>query len=334
MADFSSTEKTNATWKHLFGILGTSNSVPGKFWYEETIPASHIVVPNDIWSSSIPSATTLAQAKLNAGAIVEDRSDGISVTLVANGSNWDISSPTAVPVIGMQVTNTHPSPTWIKSITTVVDNGGGSYTITLNNNSGVSAGSAVLQRRVFLTVDPTTNGLAWFARSVYGSTFSSIIQDFIQPQLFGKGYTIRLFKADGTEILTTQGAWIFNSQKGIMLFAQGQTPANLGYAMPVYIEGFRYTGSFGAGTSLPSGTLHDTLRFDGSNYVPNSSLKADGNDVFVENELVVSGSVVLPSGITPVTSGSIGSEGEFRWSNQFLYVKTALGWARTNLNYF
>lgn len=333
MADFTSTEKTNAAWKHLFGILGTSNGSPGKFWYEEKVAASHIITPNDIWASGVSVANNLTQAKANAGPVVQDRSDSANITLVSNGSNWDIVA-SFEPVVGMQVTNTHPSPTWIKSITAVVDNGGGNYTITLNNNSGVSAGSAVLQRRIFLTVDPTSNGLAWFARSVYGDNFSAAIQNFIQPQLFGNGYSVRLFRANGVEILTTEGAWIFNWQKGVMLFAVGQTPTNLGYPTPVYIEGFRYTGSLGAGSSLPSGQLNDTLRYDGSNYIPNSSLKADGTDVFVQNRLTVSGSAVLPSGVTPVTSGSIGTQGEFRWDNRFLYVKTALGWARTSLNYF
>lgn len=333
MADFNSTEKTNAAWKHLFGILGTSNGSPGKAWYEENVPASHIITSNDIWTSSIPAASNLTQAKANGGAIVQDRSDGANITLATNGSNWNITS-SFTPVVGMQVTNVHPNPTWIKSITAVVDNGGGSYTITLNNNTSVSAGSAVLHRRIFLTVDPASNGLAWFSRSIYGDSFSSNIENFIHPQLFGKGYSVRLFRANGVEVLTTEGAWIFNPQKGVVLFANGQTPSALSYQTPVYIETFRYIGSLGGGSSLSPGNTNDTLRFDGSNYIPNSSLQADGTDVFVQNRLTISGSVVLPSGVSPVTSGAPGTSGEFRWDNQFLYVKTALGWARTNLNYF
>lgn len=340
MADFSNSEKVNAGWKHLFGILGTANGdgAAGKYWFEEQLPATHIVVPADIWADTVPSAANITAAKglaTTSGAVVEDRSDGEAVTLVSNGSDWDITVTGFTPQVGYQLTDQHPSPNYIKSIINVVDNGGGSFTITLNNNTSVSAGSAVLQRRIFLTVDPTTNGLAWFSRSVYGNSFSSNMFNFIQPQLFGKGYTIRIFQANGSEIFTTQGAWIFNWQKGLLLFAIGQTPANLGYTTPIYIEGFRYIGDFGGtGASLPVGNLHDTLRFDGSNYVPSSVLQNDDTDVYIQNKLSVSGAVVLPSGTQPTSSGFAGDQGEFRWDNNFLYIKTALGWARTNLSYF
>ena len=232
MADFSNTEKINASWKHLFGILGTSNSVPGKTWYEEAIDATHIVVPQDIWSDVVPYATNKAQAQSNSGAIVEDRSDGQAITLVANGSDWDISA-TFEPKIGYQISDVHPNPTYVKSITNVVNNGGGNYTITLNNNSGVSAGSSVLHRRIFLTVDLASNGLAWFSKSIFGSTFSDTIVNFLQPQKFGIGYSVRLYQSNGTEILTTHGAWIFNWQKGCLLFAKGFSADDLSYAKPL-----------------------------------------------------------------------------------------------------
>lgn len=336
MADFSSTEKINAAWKHLLGILGTSNGAigSGKSWFEEAFSATHIIGPDDIWIDSIPAAANITAARAAPANVVEDRSDGAAITLSANGSNWNITS-TFAPKVGFQVTNVHPNPTYIKSITNVVSNGGNSYTITLNSNTGVSAGSAVLHRRIYLTTDPTTNGLAWFARAKYGDSFSNLIQDFVQSTKYGKGYTVRLFQANGTEILTTDGAWVFNWQKGMLLFASGYTPTNLSYAQPVYIEAFRYVGGkgLGNGPTVVSGVLNDTLRFDGLNYVPTSSVKSDGTDLYVQNKLTVSGSIVVPSGIAPVPSG-VGDIGEIRWDNNFLYIKTAAGWARTNLNYY
>lgn len=338
MADFSSTEKINASWKHLFGIIGTSNleGSDGRMWYEEALAGSHVIVPADIWSDIVPTAYSIATAKSNAavsGSVVEDRSDGTAITLAVNGGDWDITS-SVEPKVGHQITNQHPNPSYIKSITAVTPLGGSNYRITLNSNTGVSSGPAVLQRRIFLTADLSSNGKAWATRTVYGNSFSDIISNFVQPTRFGNGYGVRLFQANGQEIYTTQGAWIFNWQKGLLLFADGFTAANQSYTTPLYVEGFRYIGAFGAGTSLLAGETHDTLRFDGASWVPNNSVKADGSNLMVQNRLTISGSVVIPSGITPTFSGYLGDVGEIRWDNQFVYLHTDYGWARTNLCYF
>jgi len=341
MADFSSTEKVNASWKHLFSIVGTANGTGagGKMWYEETLAGSHVVVPNDIWSDPITQAANLVAAQnasiATSGTIIENRSGGAAISLVPNGLNWNINSGSIIPKIGFQITNTHPNPTYIKSITNVVDNGAGSYTITLNNNTGVSAGSAVLNSRIYLTVDPTSNGLAWFARATHGSNFSVIMKDFIQPQRFGNGFTVRLFQANGTEITTTAGAWIFNWQNGLLLFANGFTAASLSYAQPLYIQGFRYVGQRGgSGSSLLPGNLNDTLRFDGTSYVPTSAVQSDGTDLIVNNRLSVSGSLQVVSGIAPINSSSPGDEGEIRWADNFLFIRASGGWQRSNFQRF
>ena len=336
MADFSSTEKVNTSWKHLFGILGTSNGAgaAGKTWYEENLAASHITLPSDIWTTGIPVANNITQALASVGTTVENRTSGENITLVQNGVNWDISTTTTIPKVGHQITKSQPNPVYIKSITNVVDNGGGNYTISLNSNTGVTAGSAVLQGRVYLTLDPTSNGKAWFSRKEYGNSFSSLITDFIHPQQFGKGYSVRLFQSNGIEINTTDGAWIFHNQKGIVLFADGFTASDLGYSQPLYIQGFRYTGAFGVGTSLPGGNINDTLRFDGTSWIPTSAVKSDGTNLGIQNRLTVSGSIVVPSGTPPSTSGIAGDLGEVRWDNNFMYIKTAVGWARTDISYF
>lgn len=339
MADFSSSEKINASWKHLFGIVGTNNGdgAAGKAWYEELLAGSHIIRPSDIWADPIPAASSQTAARTIATTnpeVVQDRSRSETITLVPNGSNWDIVATVLPPVVGMQITNTHPSPTYIKSITAVIDNGGGSYTITLNSNTGVSAGAARLQGRIFLTVDPTSNGKAWFAKSIYGDHFSAPITNFIQPQLYGAGYAVRLYQANGTEVVTTEGAWIFNWQKGLMLFGNGYTPANLGYAQPMYIDAFRYVGAIGAGTALPDGQIHDTIRFDGTNWVPTSALKCDDVNVGVLNDLTISGALITSSGVTPSGALAPGVEGEIRWDSNYMYLKTGGVWKRSSFQNF
>ena len=330
MADFSSPEKINLIWKHAFGIIGTSNldGADGRRWYEEVYGGTHVVVPDDIWadSSQIPPAVTQSQAQVAAssGTIINDRSQSVSITLVSNGSDWNISS-TIPPVVGHTIHDSFPSPGYTKSITAVVPLGGTNYTITLENNTGVSAGSAVLNTRVILTEDLTSNGLAWFARSVPGDPFSERQLNFIQPQRFGKGYSVRLYEADGTEIFTTQGAWIFNWQQGLLLFAEGFTPADLGYSTPLYIEAFQYNGTLGTsgGEALPSGVLNETLRYNGTDWVSSNALTNNDVDVFVENVLNISGGLVVNSGIGPVPSSSTafsGIPGEIRYSKNFVYI--------------
>jgi hypothetical protein len=339
MADFSSTEKLNAVWKHIFGILATSNGSgsSGKFWYEEKIPATHVITPSEIWSDGVPYAANYTQAKAAttiSGSVVEDRTTGENVVLINDGSDWDFTVSGIIPKVGYQITDVHPSPTYIKSITNVVDLGGGTYKVTLNSNSGVSAGSAVLHSRIYLTEDIASNGLAWFVKSTLGDSFSATIENFVQPHKFGPGYNIRLFQANGSEIFTTAGAWIFNWQKGILLFASGYTPTDLSYSKPIYLEGFRYTGTLGGGSLAVPGTLNYTLRYDGSNWVQNGSLIATGTDVSVLNRLTVSGSIVVPSGLAPSGSAAIGTEGEVRYDSKFVYLYSSGAWRRSSLTLF
>lgn len=337
MADFSDIEKINLAFKHIYGLVGTSNQNPsaGKSWYEELIPGTHIIKPSDIWAdaASIPNVVTQSAARTYAatpGSYVLDRSQDESVVLSVNGSDWDLTTTTIIPAPGMTIVDSFPSPTFIRTVVNVVDNGGGSYTITLNDNSGVSAGAYLLNARVILTEDPTTNGLAWFARTEPGNPFSDRIKDFLQPQAFGQGYTVRLFEADGTEIVTTQGAWIFNWQLGVLLFGAGFTANDEGYAKPLYVEGFTYNGTFGGGTSLPTANLHDTLRYDGSNWVASSSLQNDDVDVYVQNQLSVSGTLVMASGgATPTgTLDPSGELGQWHYDANYIYLKTPGGWRR------
>lgn len=91
----------------------------------------------------------------------------------------------------------------------------------------------------------------------------------------------------------------------------------------------------GGSTDLASGTLNDTLRFDGNDWVPNSALQTDGTDVSISNKLTVQGSFIVTSGTPPSgSSDPSGEVGEYRWDGDYMYVKTPLGWARSILAYF
>lgn len=342
MADFSDIEKTNASFKHLFGLIGTANTVPasgGKQWYEEKTPASHIIFTEDIWSQdteiSVETNRTAARAAATvSGSVVEDRSQGENISLSSNGSDWDITTVSIVPKVGFQISDVHPNASYVHSITNVVDNGGGSYTITLNSNTGVSVGAAVLHSRIYLTEDLTSNGLSYFCRSIVGNTFSPAIKNLVPNAKFGQGYAIRLFQADGTEIVTTEGAWIPNWQQGLILFGDGLTPSDQGYAEPLYIEAFRYIGEFGGGSSTIPGNINETLRHNGSGFESSNALLNNGTDVTVSNFLTISGGVAIPSGIAPSGSLAPGEEGELRHDNNFLYLHTGGVWRRSSFQKF
>lgn len=95
-------------------------------------------------------------------------------------------------------------------------------------------------------------------------------------------------------------------------------------------------GSINISGSVISGTaeLLDTVWYDGITYVPNSSLKSDGIDVYIKNNLTVSGATILSSGVKPTNSSASGTVGEVRWENNFFYLCTPNGWRRVNLQYF
>ena len=67
------------------------------------------------------------------------------------------------------------------------------------------------------------------------------------------GYNVRLFRGDDSEIFLTQGAWAVDYYAGIIHFAEGSTPVDLGWGN-IKATFFYYSGEFGAsgGTSDPS----------------------------------------------------------------------------------
>ena len=106
--------------------------------------------------------------------------------------------------------------------------------------------------RLRLTIEPATNDSVLFARSIPGDPTSSILKDWLQPQKFGQGYTVRLFDSatGGNEITTTQGqGWFFYWQQGCLILGNGTTPQTAFGVTDIYIEGYRYIGSKGVTSS-------------------------------------------------------------------------------------
>lgn len=110
--------------------------------------------------------------------------------------------------------------------------------------------SFIEKREIKLTQVPLTNGRAWGAFSTYGNTSSSLYGDWFQPQIFGKGYAMRLFQdngggAIGTEITTTEGAWIPAYKLGFIVLGDGHTASDKGWTTPLWARVYRYIGDKG-----------------------------------------------------------------------------------------
>ena len=93
-----------------------------------------------------------------------------------------------------------------------------------------------------LTEDITVSG----QQSYYaGPAFNARLKNWISPK-FGNAYTIKLYDNLSSEIDATNAVdWIFDYQTGILTL-NGNTS---GFSKPFRISGWRYTGSFGAGSS-------------------------------------------------------------------------------------
>ena len=105
-----------------------------------------------------------------------------------------------------------------------------------------------------LTEIPGSNGQSW-----YLNISGAFIRPFISPvdvphettNLPSDGYQILLYQNDNTLITPTEGAWIVDYYAGIVKFAEGYTPANLGWGIPK-LTCYVYTGNTLSGSSTSS----------------------------------------------------------------------------------
>jgi len=137
-----------------------------------------------------------------------------------------------------------------------------------------------------LSVIPGTNGRAWAAFKTYNNKDSGINGDWLQPQLFGRGYALRLYQDNGThndaipssgapgnEIATTMGTWIPNYKLGFIILGDSSTVPMMGWTSPLWVKVFRYIGPKGVTGSSAGVSLDDAYN--------------NGNVITVDNGPVV-----------------------------------------------
>lgn len=114
------------------------------------------------------------------------------------------------------------------------------------------------------------------------------------------GYTLRLFKEDNTEIYLTEGNWVVKYNNGMVYFAEGYTPYDMGWGN-IKASFFEYSGNLLTNTLYDmnkdniSGVtfLNDTLYFnqqdgdvieiDLSSLTIMSRISHDNNNMIAEN---------------------------------------------------
>jgi len=133
-----------------------------------------------------------------------------------------------------------------------------------------------------LSVIPGTNGRAWAAFKTYNNKNSGINGDWLQPQLFGRGYSLRLYQDNGThndaipssgapgnEIATTFGTWIPNYKLGFIILGDNSTVPVMGWTSPLWVKVFRYIGPKGV-TGTTAGVSLDDAYNNGRTIVVDS----------------------------------------------------------------
>lgn len=154
-----------------------------------------------------------------------------------------------------------------------------------------------------LSVVPGTNGRAWAAFNTYNNKDSGVAGDWIQPQLFGRGYALRLYEDNGThndsipnsgapgdEIATTIGAWIPNYKMGFIILGDAYTANAMGWTAPLWVRVFRYIGSKGVTGSTAGVSLDDAYNNGGTITVDSGSVTLNASGGYA------------PIQITPSTS--------------------------------
>ena len=120
--------------------------------------------------------------------------------------------------------------------------------------------------------------------------------DWLIPQIFGKGYAMKLFQDNGsgtgpgTEITTTQGAWIPSYKLGFIILGAGHTAANEGWTAPLWARVYRYIGNTGISGSTAGVSLDDA-------YNEGGTITVDGGAV-----TLTAASGYAPLEITPIGS--------------------------------
>jgi hypothetical protein len=112
----------------------------------------------------------------------------------------------------------------------------------------------IQEKYIKLSQVPGTNGRAWAAFKTYNEKESGVFDDWLQPQLFGRGYALKLYQDNGTHSdiqsnsgapgneIATSGAWIPNYKLGFIMLASGYTAIDLNWTTPLWVKVYRYIG--------------------------------------------------------------------------------------------
>jgi hypothetical protein len=156
-----------------------------------------------------------------------------------------------------------------------------------------------------LTLVTGTNGRAWAAYNTYGDDTSGLKGDWLLPQLFGNGYALRLFQdngsgtAVGTEITTTEGAWVPSYKLGFIVLGSGHTSVDEGWTSPLWVRVYRYIGQKGVGGSSANVALNDA-------YDVGRSITADEGPVVIGASTNFAPLQLTPIAYTPSASLAAG----------------------------
>lgn len=172
-----------------------------------------------------------------------------------------------------------------------------------------------------LSVVPGTNGRAWAAFKTYNNKNSGTDNDWLQPQTFGRGYALRLYQdngthndaiptsgAPGTEILTTDGAWMPNYKMGFIILGDQFTAPSMSWTTPLWVRVFRYIGPKGVTGSSANVSLDDA--YNNGNVIDVDdgpvTFDADGGyapiqitpDISAPTQSLAEGQLTLVGGVT------------------------------------
>ncbi len=168
-------------------------------------------------------------------------------------------------------------------------------------DTNVAANPTIIEKRtITLTPVTGTNGRAWLAFKIVGDSNSGIYDDWLTPQIFGTGYAMRLFKDNGsgglgTEITTTEGAWIPAYKLGAIVLASGYTASDLSWTTPLHAQVYRYIGPKGISGSTAHVSLDDA-------YNEGSAIAVDTEPVTFNASGTVAPLQVTPIAYTPSTA--------------------------------
>ena len=210
-----------------------------------------------------------SEEKLNLALKMVFGIQGLSNTSDSAGNKWYEEQYSYVPfLLNKQI--------YMKDVPTCVDIAGA--------DANVAAYPTILEKRdIKLTVVNGANNRAWAAFKTWNDSNSGIYDDWLLPQIFGKGYTVRLFQDNGsgtgvgTEISTSQGAWVPSYKLGFIVLASGYTAVDVPWTQPLWARVYRYVGAKGITGSTASVALDDaynngsTIAVDSGSIVLNAS---------------------------------------------------------------